>query len=292
MPARSAMSLQLVPTQHADLLGIPVAEFRPVDSGRLQGVPVLRLQKDIWGERRTVVLFISEQLKAGQIRRLEQHLARRLRELAEWKSQLSKPRSGPRSQKAAEKKIDSLLSGQYLSRVLRITYDDTRSGSDRLQFGIDEQARSYLEQEVFGKRILITNRAEWSDEEIMLAYRGQSEVEEVFRQTKDDEHLAVRPQYHWTDQKIHVHTFICLLGLLLARIVEWESRKLGRTECLSGLLDLLGSVRLAMILRPSGKKGGRPRCQWQLEEAEPGILDYFLKLVPAEPPFVYTPPSS
>ena len=282
----------LVPTQHADLLGIPVAEYRPVDSGRLQGVPVLRLQKDIWGERRTVVLFISEQLKAGQIRGLEQHLARRLRELAEWKSQLSKPRSGPRSQKAAEKKIDSLLSGQYLSRVLRITYDDTRSGSDRLQFGIDEQARSYLEQEVFGKRILITNRAEWSDEEIMLAYRGQSEVEEVFRQTKDDEHLAVRPQYHWTDQKIHVHTFICLLGLLLARIVEWESRKLGRTECLSGLLDLLGSVRLAMILRPSGKKGGRPRCQWQLEEAEPGILDYFLKLVPAEPLFVYTPPSS
>ena len=150
----------LVPTQHADLLGIPVAEYRPVDSGRLQGVPVLRLQKDIWGERRTVVLFISEQLKAGQIRGLEQHLARRLRELAEWKSQLSKPRSGPRSQKAAEKKIDSLLSGQYLSRVLRITYDDTRSGSDRLQFGIDEQARSYLEQEVFGKRILITNRAE------------------------------------------------------------------------------------------------------------------------------------
>ncbi len=39
----------LVPTQHADLLGIPVAEYRPVDSGRLQGVPVLRLQKDIWG---------------------------------------------------------------------------------------------------------------------------------------------------------------------------------------------------------------------------------------------------
>ena len=160
------------------------------------------------------------------------------------------------------------------------------------EFGIDEHARSHLEQEVFGKRILITNREEWSDEEIMLAYRGQSEVEDVFRQTKDDDHLAVRPQYHWTDQKIHIHTFICLLGLLLARIVELESRKLGRTECLSGLLDLLGSVRLAMILRPSGKKGGRPRCQWQLEEAEPGILDYFLKLVPAEPPFVYTPPSS
>jgi transposase len=238
-----------------------------------------------------VVLFISEQLQAGQIRGLEQHLATRLRALSEWKAQLAKPRSGPRSPKAAEKKIDALLSGQYLRQVLRIIYDASRSGSDRLQFSIDQDARSHLEQEVFGKRILITNRDAWSNEEIMLAYRGQSEVEDVFRQTKDDEHLAVRPQYHWTDQKIHVHTFICLLGLILARIVEWESRKLGRTEGLSALLDLLGSVRLAMILRPSGKKGGRPRCQWQLEEADPEILDYFLKLVPNHAPFVYTPPS-
>ena len=68
----------------------------------------------------------------------------------------------------------------------------------------------------------------------MLAYRGQSEVEEVFRQTKDDEHLAVRPQYHWTDQKIHVHTFICLLGLLLARIVEWESGSWGAPSVCPG----------------------------------------------------------
>ena len=73
--------------------------------------------------------------------------------------------------------------------------------------------------------------------------------------------------------------------------MELESRKLGRTEGLSALLDLLGSVRLAMILRPSGKKGGRPRCQWQLEETEPEILDYFLNLVPNESPFVYTTPS-
>jgi hypothetical protein len=27
-----------------------------------------------------------------------------------------------------------------------------------------------------------------------------------------EEHLALRPQYHWTDQKIHVDAFICLLA--------------------------------------------------------------------------------
>ena len=56
--------------------------------------------------------------------------------------------------------------------------------------------------EVFGKRIVITDRSDWSDEEILLAYRGQSHVEDAFRQLKDDEHMAMRPQYHWTDQKI------------------------------------------------------------------------------------------
>jgi len=29
----------------------------------------------------------------------------------------------------------------------------------------------------------------------LLAYRGQSHVEDAFRQLKDDEHMAVRPQY-------------------------------------------------------------------------------------------------
>jgi transposase len=87
---------------------------------------------------------------------------------------------------------------------------------------------------VFGKRMLITDRHDWSDEEIVLAYRGQSQAEGTFRQLKDTEHLAVRPQYHWTDQKVHVHTFICLLGLLLARVIEYEARRLGYRQGLSG----------------------------------------------------------
>ncbi len=102
---------------------------------------------------------------------------------------------------------------------------------------------------------------------------------------------AIRPQYHWTDQKVHVHTFICLLALLLGRVIEHEARKLKRTEGLSGLLDELGRISLAMVLRASGKKGGRPRAEWQMEEADADLLDLFRALVPDKRPFVYTPPS-
>jgi len=189
---------------------------------------------------------------------------------------------------AARRRIEQLRAGQYISEVLHVNYDGQRQGSDRLHYWVDEEARTHLETEVFGKRILVTNRDEWSSEEIVRAYRGQHYVEAVFRQCKDDEHFAIRPQFHWTDQKIQVHTFICLLALLLARVVEREARRRQRTEGLAGLLDLLATVRLAMVLHSSGKKGGRPRTQWQLETGNHDAASFFRQIVPDKPPFVYT----
>lgn len=279
----------LTPAHHRDLMAIELEEYEPLPEGSpLEGVAVHRLRYEVWGAERTVVLFLSERLRSGQIRGLRQHLEKRLGALAQWKEQLAKPGSGPRTAESARRRINQLLSGQHLSQVLHVEYDPNRQGADRLEYWVDDEAVLHLETEVFGKRIVVTNRDEWSTEDILLAYRGQSEVEAVFRQLKDDEHLAVRPQYHWTDQKIHVHAFICLLALLLARTVEHQARSLGRREGLSGLLDLLGGIRLAMMLHPSGKKGGRPRADWQLEVTDPELADLFRALVPNKPPFVYT----
>src|ERR1700687_3830019 len=191
-----------------------------------------------------------------------QHLKRALRTLERWKTQLAKPRSGPRTPEAANRQIHTLLSAQHLNKVLKVDYDPTREGAARLHYEIDAAALTQLQNELYGKRILITDRSDWSDEQILLAYRGQSEVEEAFRQLKDDEHMAIRPQYHWTDQKICVHSFCCLLALLLGRLIEFKARQLNYTQGLSGLLDALATVRLAMVLKPSGNKGGRPRCEW------------------------------
>jgi transposase len=278
----------LVPTHHPELLAIPARDYRiQADSG-LGAIPRLRLRRQIWERERTVVLFISEQLRIGQRRGLQQHLSKRLQQLAEWQTQLAKPRSGPRTPAAAQQRIDQLLTGQYLKQVLKIDYDPERQGAERLHYEVDEAARQHLETQVFGKRMLITDRHDWSDEEILRAYRGQSHVEATFRQLKDDEHLAVRPQYHWTDQKVRVHTFICLLGLLLARVIEFEARRLGYRQGLSGLLERLGTVRLARVLQPAPTPGGRPRCRWQLEQSEPEAVHLFRHLVPTREPFVYT----
>jgi transposase len=254
----------------------------------LAKLPVYRCQQTLWGAERTVVLLLSSSLRQGQIRGLHQHLNKRLDALQQWQQTLAKPRSGPRTGASAQKQIERLLTGQYLRQILHIDYDPQQTGAERLTWWIDHIAMLHLETEVFGKRILITDQHTWSTEDIILAYRGQSRAEAVFRQWKDVDHLAVRPQYHWTDQKIRVHTFICLTALLLCRLVERECRGAGYQGSLSSLLDLLGTIRLALVLWPADTPKGHPRCPWLLEDCAPEAWQLYQRLVPPVPPFVYT----
>jgi transposase len=278
----------LVPTQHKDLLSISKDEYKPLSEGKLKDVPVYRCKKTIWGVERTLVMFISDRLLRGQIAGLQQHLSKCLEALEKWKETLTKPGSGAETAETAQKRIDEILSAQHMKDVLKVEYNPRRRGANRLSWKVDQEKISHLTAEVFGKRILMTDHHDWSSEEIVLAYRGQSKAESNFRQSKDPDHLAVRPQYHWTDQKVRVHTFVCLLALTLSRLLEREARRHGYRHCLSGLLDELATIRLALIMTVSTSKKLSLDCQWQLEEADPDSLALFQKLVPNREPFVYT----
>ena len=47
---------------------------------------------------------------------------------------------------------------------------------------VDPQARAALEEELFGKHVLITSREDWPAAEIIAGYRSQSEAGFSFRQ--------------------------------------------------------------------------------------------------------------
>ncbi len=52
----------------------------------------------------------------------------------------------------------------------------------RLTWHTDEQARAELEEEIFGKHVLITDHDPWPAAEVIAGYRSQSEAEFSFRQ--------------------------------------------------------------------------------------------------------------
>jgi transposase len=89
------------------------------------------------------------------------------------------------------------------------------------------------------------------------AYRGQAHIEAVFAHLKDPMHVMLRPQYHWTDQKIHVHVFMCVVAYLLARLLHLRAQRAGYRHCQEALLDALAQIRKATVFRTTSKK--RPR---------------------------------
>jgi hypothetical protein len=236
-------------------------------------VPAYRCQKAIWGAERTVIVLVSERLRQGQMSGVMQHVGKAQQWLAEQANTLRRGRQR-RNRARIERDIETYLKGrQHLREVIRFQLTGEDPHLD-LTYDFDQVAFDALAQRTFGRLVLMTDRHEWSTAEIIRAYHGQSAVEAVFAHLKDPVHLALRPQNHWTDQKLHVHVFTCVLGLLLATLLHLRAcRAHAPYASMESLLDALGRVRRAMIVRRSAGRTGKraERITYQLEEIDPDV---------------------
>ena len=244
----------LTPSQHMDLIHDAETWFAPVD---VDGKSVLlyRDKRVIWGEERTVVVLISEKLKAGQLRGIYQALKKRKLTLGKIQRSLSNPKAKKRTREQLVSTIDNLLQGQFMKDALAYELAELEDGYFSLTYRTNKKTLDQLE-DTLGFRILMTDRHEWSNTAIVAALHGQSTVEQAFKNIKNPYHLAVTPEFHWTDQKIRVHYFSCIIGYLLASLIWREARiKADFTGTLDSLLDTLNNIRLSTVLEMSGKRG-------------------------------------
>ena len=116
-----------------------------------------------------------------------------------------------------------------------------------------------------GFRIIMTNRHNWTSDKIISTFHGQAAIEQAFKDIKNPYHLAITPEFHWTDQKIKVHYFCCVLGYLLASLIAFDVRKDGFKGSLDTLFDHLNNIRLSREITLA-KKQGKPKVTYQLEE--------------------------
>ena len=162
--------------------------------------------------------------------------------------------------------------------------DEVFATHNQLTSWIDSEAYTELVDHHFGRRILITDRHDWSAGEIILAYRGQSDVEECFKILKNPFHLALRPQHHWTDQKIEVHAFCCVLAYLLARLLHTRVQEQSSFSGSTGsLIGLLGKIRRSTVLEKVPGKPGRPRVRQVLDYPDDPSLDEFIQILGITP---------
>ncbi len=259
-----------------DLLEIPRADFT---TGIVHGKPCryYRTKRLLWGRERTLLLLISESLREGQVRSLEKTMLGVQEKLTELQSWLTHKKT-PITKAALEKKIQTLLTGEYSKNLWRVEIQTTEDDAYILNWTLNHAQYHWLTEHAFGKILLMTNREEWSSNEIIAAYRGQHHIERIFKQLKHPYHHSVYPQYHWTDQKIKVHTFVCTLGLLLSQMVWQKAKEGGYEGSIESLLDLLAQVRQVEVLTVSDLQK-KPVKETTLETMSPEVQQWYERLL-------------
>jgi transposase len=256
----------LPPSDHPELLAVGKARYRAVDEERFPGLSAFETRKIVFGVERRIVVTHSANLHDKQSRGFDQTLAKARRQLSELAARLARGHTRkPRDKVEAE--IDAILKPRWLSRVISTTLAGDSPTDLRLTWRTKPTARAALEDELFGKRILFSDKVQAPRAVIVADYRSQSEVESDFRQMKDPHVVSFSPMFHWTDHKIRVHVFYCVLALTVARLMVREADRHGMHMSVRELLDTLGAIQETVLLYQGER--GRPRARRMLTEIDP-----------------------
>lgn len=74
--------------------------------------------------------------------------------------------------------------------------------------------------------------------------------------------------HHWTDSKIRVHVFYCVLALAVAHLMRREAHNAGLHMSVRELLSTLAGIGETVLLYHDGGKG-RPRARRMLTDMDP-----------------------
>lgn len=254
----------LVPTQHADLLEVPLRKYEPLPGERLKDCLAYRTHKTVFGQERTIVITYNENLLAGQMQGLSGNLEKTRQRLAEIQQVLRRRREGRTkggktpTVASVKQQVQQALARQWMKGLFQWEVG-LQNGLPTLSYRTDAAALGRFVQLHLGKTILFTDNDGWSNEEIVLAYRSQHHIEHAFRDMKNPHYLGWSPMFHWTDSKIRVHAFTCVLALTLTSLLQRALHQKGIDLSMPRMYDLLGGIRETLVIYPRRPGEKKPR---------------------------------
>jgi len=219
--------------------------------GALQDVRAARVEAPVGDLDRTLVVVESQELLRGQKRGIAVALRKAKGELRKLERRVAAKKLDKTTLEARVKKA---LGREHLASFVVVTI----GGSDKaptLTWQVDAARRRELERTRLGRRVLCTDRKNWSTERIVHAFRGQWNVEELFRRSKKGGLVPWGPSYQWADSSLRFHTFATVLGLSLVALAKlaFGSKKSART-----FLRELADINATLVRTSTGEKGRRP----------------------------------
>ena len=247
-----------------DLLALPADARAVVDRERFGGLTACDTRREVYGTERRAILTHSPELHEHQARGFDgTTLAKAARQLDELAATLARGKTR-RARDKVEAEITKITRDPWTRRVITWQLDGGKPRDLRLTWSVDITARAALEDEIFGKHVLITDHDDWPAAEVIAAYRSQSEAEFSFRQMKDPRAVSFSPMFHWTEHNIRIHAFTCVLALQTAHLMRLQAERAGLRMSVRELLHQLAAIGETVLIYPAER--GRPKARRMLTE--------------------------
>jgi hypothetical protein len=219
--------------------------------GGLKEVRAARLEARVGELERTLLVVESQELLSGQKRGIAAALRKAKSELCMLERRVQ---AGKLERTALEARVKKTLGREHLAEFVVTTIGGT-AAQPTFSWQVDAARRRELERTRLGRRVLCTTRKLWSTERIVHAFRGQWNVEELFRRSKKGGVVPWGPSFQWADTSLQLHTFATVLGLTLVALAK---QALGTKQSAPAFMQDLANINATLVRTNTGQKGRRP----------------------------------
>jgi len=220
-------------------------------TGQYKEVRAARMRTKVGELDRTLVVVESPTLLEGQKRGIEARLVKAKDALRRLEMLVQ---AGRIRRASLQQRVRKVLAREHLASFVVVDIGGEEQ-APTFSWRVDAARRRKLETTRLGKRVLCTDRHTWSVERIVHAFRGQWNVEELFRRAKKGGIVPWGPSHQWSDGALRLHTFATVLGLMLVSLARLA---FGTDASTRAMMASLGGIRATLVRTATGARGRRP----------------------------------
>ncbi|MGO8762865.1 MAG: hypothetical protein ACLP2P_02435 [Desulfobaccales bacterium] len=277
-----------------ELTEISLKDFRPLPGKRgAQFSPVAKEEEKIlfyethapfWGRARRVVITFDPKSFHKSYQDLGKKVQRVRKEMMALQQRYAQEANRQDAVESIKTHLAQLCQRLKISPALFQLDFIQEKGQFRLEFQLDHRQMAGVVRH-FGKNILITDHEDWGVEEIydtcvtravlgpeMGDAKGTNN-NRPYGNARDNRSLfqkALLPLYHWTDSKIRVHLFVCVVALTYLTLLCHRLAVAGITMTPHEAMEELRELRTAIYVKDT--EGKLKRVLEEVNEQQAAIL--------------------
>lgn len=254
--------------QLPELFAVRKSEYSPLEcpddaDEKYRELSSYRTEAEVFGRKVTAVIVHNPELERGQLQSIRINIEKTRSELLALQGRLLKRamgeirRGNKPTRDSVRKTVSRILDHrEYMADIFEYEILEKDDHILLTFFDSEESLRTITEKQL-GKTALFTDRRDMTDSQIIAAYRSAWHVESSFRQMKNTDFLTVRPIFHWTDRRIAVHVFLCVLAYRLCALLRKELHQKGIDCSINQCLESMNAINRVTTFYGAAEKPGK-----------------------------------